>query len=72
MRLYEPITLIIVVVTVAALAAGGYASWRYFGMPQDSQVEEVCEQGIDDLTGLDLDLSPETPEQSVNQLPHGQ
>lgn len=72
MRLYEPITLIIVVVTVAALAAGGYASWRYFGMPQDNMVEEVCEDGINDLTGVEPDLSPETPEQSISQIQHGQ
>lgn len=35
---------------------------RYVGLPDDNIVEETAEFAIEEKTGLDIDLTPESPE----------
>lgn len=49
-----------VVICVALLA--GVLSYRYFNMPPNNPIEETAEYIVYDITGLDVDLSPEYPE----------
>ncbi len=57
--LCEIISLIAVV--ILCVAAIGVASSWFLG--DDNQVEESCEEIIKDLTGKDIDLTPDSPEQ---------
>jgi hypothetical protein len=63
-KLYEPFTLVLVSMVVVVLAITGYASWKYFGAQEDGYTEELCEAGIEQLTGADIDLSSDSPEVS--------
>ena len=59
MKFFEVGTLIIIVVSiVTAIGASSY----FWGGP-DNQVEEACEDIIHVITGVDIDLSPGTPEE---------
>lgn len=53
-----------VIAAICAVLSGiiGIGSYHYFKMPQDNIVEEICEEVIKKETGIDVDLSPETPE----------
>lgn len=44
---------------------------RYFGAKDDNPIEEAIEQVIKDKTGIDIDLTPETPEQKESQYAEG-
>lgn len=46
---------------VSALAAG-IGSKVVLGMKDDNPIEEATEQIIQDKTGIDIDLTPDTPE----------
>jgi len=46
-----------------ALAIGAFCVGKfYFKLKDDNPVEEVAEYYIKDSTGLDIDLTPESPE----------
>lgn len=48
---------------IAGLAAAlGYSVHYIPGMKDDNPVEEKCEEVIKKETGLDIDLTPKTPE----------
>lgn len=50
-----------------AVAAGGvFLSKKYFHAKDDNVIEELVEMEIKEESGLDVDLSPETPE---NEFP---
>jgi len=57
-KLYEIGTVIIVIVGVAAIV--GLLSARFLG--HDGPIEETSEAIIQHHTGIDLDLSPSSPE----------
>ena len=58
MKLYSG-GFIVISIIVVALAAG-YASSRWLG--DDNPVEEAAESVIEEQTGLDIDLTPNTSE----------
>lgn len=45
---------------VVFLGSCGLEWWKYY--PQDNVVEEVVEEVIKDKTGMDIDLTPSSPE----------
>lgn len=53
--------MIIKIVIVAFAALVGFTTRFY--MKTDNPIEEQCEQVIEDQTGYDIDLSPDTPEE---------
>lgn len=59
MKLFDA-GLIILIVVISACAIGGAIS-GYFWY-QDNPVEEVAEEIIKNQTGIDVDLTPTTPE----------
>lgn len=59
MKLYEPLTTIAIILVGTAILVGVASS---FWMQPDGIVEEVCEEIIEGQTGLNIDLSPSTPE----------
>lgn len=62
MKLYE-ISLVILIVVVAAAAGIGYISAKFLG--DDNPVEEASEEVIKAGTGADIDLTPASPEKRV-------
>jgi hypothetical protein len=54
------ITTIIIVLLAGAL---GYCVHYIPGVKQDNPVEEKCEKIIKDKTGVDIDLTPQSPEE---------
>ena len=58
MKLYSGAEIILVIIATAALI--GYFSSRFLG--DDNAVEETAEMIIEKHTGIDLDLSPDSPE----------
>lgn len=52
--------LIVLIVVISLCVIGGVASKHFLG--PDNPVEETAEDIIRDQTGLDIDLSPSTPE----------
>lgn len=59
-KLYELGSLIIISIVVGICLVGGLASTYFLG--DDNPVEEVAEEVIKKETGMDVDLSPATPE----------
>ena len=53
-------SIILIVVLVNMAFAIGYFSKEFFGA--DNQIEELSEKVIKENTGIDVDLSPESPE----------
>ncbi len=54
---------VIAAIAVAAALLGGCTALnKKFGMADDNIIEEAIENKIEDVTGLDLDLSPESKE----------
>lgn len=51
---------VIFIIIVAVCAIGGIISDRYLG--DDNQIEEAAEAIIKEETGVNIDLSPSTPE----------
>jgi hypothetical protein len=51
---------IIFIIIVAVCAIGGIISDRYLG--DDNQIEEAAEAIIKEETGINIDLSPKSPE----------
>lgn len=51
---------IIAGIIISLAATIGYFSYVFYGA--DNEVEEHCETVIEMVTGVDLDLSPSTPE----------
>lgn len=49
-------TTIIIIISVII----GYVSIYYLG--HDNKIEERCEETVKDVSGLDLDLTPSSPE----------
>jgi len=52
-----------VLISVLILAAGCCTMNKFLGLKDDNVVEEVVENVIQQETGLDIDLTPDTPEQ---------
>ena len=53
----------------AALILGGISGCTFlksYDYPDDNLVEEIVEEVIEDRTGIDVDLSPLSPESAVN------
>ena len=59
MKLYDASILIIICVGLVALGIG-FVSSRWLGA--DNVAEEVCEVVIEEVCGLDIDLTPLSPE----------
>jgi len=59
MKLYD-LSVVIIIVIVAAVAIGGAISSKYLG--DDNMVEEISEEIVETQTGIEVDLSPKTPE----------
>jgi hypothetical protein len=49
------------------VACGGIFYKHYKTIPQDNPIEEVIEVVVKDTTGVDVDLSPNSPENKVTQ-----
>jgi hypothetical protein len=50
----------------AGLFALGYT--YFFHAPKNNEVEKIAEEIIKDETGLDVDLSPETPDSKIETI----
>lgn len=51
--------------TIIACTLGGCTAInKYIGLPDDNPLEEIAEQLIKNETGLDVDLSPSSPEKN--------
>jgi hypothetical protein len=61
MKLYDGGMLVILGV-LAALALASVAATKVFKLEDDNEIEEFVEEVIEGKTGLDLDLSPSSPE----------
>ena len=61
MKLYEPTFMICMILLVGALIVG-IASNKVAHMGDDNIVEELAEDVIKEESGMDVDLSPESPE----------
>jgi hypothetical protein len=66
MKLRECATLIVLGL-LAAIGLIGYASSFFLG--DDNPVEESCEEVIEKGTGADIDLTPNSPENSTPNSP---
>lgn len=44
-------------------ALGSFIAVKKYKVKQDNFIEEIIEQKIEDETGLDIDLSPDSPEE---------
>lgn len=54
---------IIIPILIVLAAGGGALAYKYFAKaPDDNPVEEVAEDIIKKETGVDVDLSPNSPE----------
>lgn len=64
-----------VVVVGLALVSGLGITYlpRYFGykLPDDNKIEEGIEKIIDEETGFDIDLTPDSPEKDTKDSDHG-
>lgn len=60
MKLYE-MGLVILISSLIALAGIGYLSQKWLG--HDNEIEEHVEEVIEDITGVEIDLSPNSPEE---------
>ena len=58
MKLREGGTTVLIIIAVMAVL--GYASSKFLG--EDNVVEETAEEVIEMHTGVDIDLSPDSPE----------
>lgn len=54
--------LLLCLVVAAAFFGGCSTLNKKLGLSDDNIIEEAIEHQIEDKTGIDLDLSPETPE----------
>lgn len=52
----------LIIALVAGAASIGYLSHKTFKLSEDNLIEEVAEEIIEDQLGLDVDLSPDSPE----------
>ena len=59
MKLYDGGIMIILVIVIVAAVAG---SASYYWLGPDNAVEETAERVIEAETGVNIDLSPSTPE----------
>jgi hypothetical protein len=59
MKTYD-VAMPIVLIIVAIAAAAGYLSSKKWG--HDNPAEEACEEIIEDQIGIDVDLTPGSPE----------
>ena len=59
--------IIITILIVIAAAAVGYGVHYIPGVKQDNPVEEKCEKIIKDKTGVDIDLTPQSPEKEESK-----
>lgn len=58
MKLYDP-SLIIIICIVGVAVVAGLVSTKIFG--PDNPIEQAAETVIEKETGLDIDLSPDSP-----------
>ena len=64
MRLYE-VSLLIGILIVGGAAVLGFVSYEVFRMKQDNVVEETAEEVIKKVSGVEIDLSPESKEKKA-------
>lgn len=55
-------SILLTLAIIAVVAAVGYVSSKYLG--DDNVVEELSEEVIEDMTGVDVDLTPSSPERT--------
>lgn len=53
---------------VVILGSCSFGWWKYY--PQDNMLEEMAEEVIKDKTGLDIDVTPLSPEKGFNFGPN--
>ena len=61
MKLYDAGLIILIAIVVVA-GVVGVGSKYFFGFKDDNVIEEIAEGVIKDETGVDVDLSPSSPE----------
>ena len=61
MKLYDG-SLLLILAVLAVLALGSVALTKTLKLDEDNEIEEFVEEIIESKTGLDLDLSPNSPE----------
>jgi hypothetical protein len=55
------------ILIVAGAIAAGLSSVYIFKMKQDNPIEEKAEEIIKNKTGVDIDLTPQSPEKTEEQ-----
>lgn len=58
---------IFVFIVVAASAAISLVLVKCFKFEPDNPIEEICEEVIENYTGMDVDLTPESPEKGKQE-----
>ena len=56
------LALILKIIAISGALVAGLSSVLYFNLPEDNHVEEISEIVIKEQTGVDVDLSPSSPE----------
>jgi len=62
-----PLDLLLKGILVGAALIAGVSSTILFKMKKDNPVEQMSEKIIKDQTGMDIDLTPDTPEDEEPQ-----
>ena len=68
----KDVSLIIIFAIVVVVGGIAVGSKYYFGLKDDNIVEEISEDVIREATGVDVDLSPSSPEVQTRQNPRKQ
>jgi hypothetical protein len=61
-KLYDFGSILIIVIISAGVMIALIDTISDAAWPDDNPIEEIEEQLIEDITGLDIDLTPDTPE----------
>ncbi len=64
MKFYDATLIIILTIVVAGVVIAGCNYYLPEIYPDDNPIEEAIEKKIQDETGFDVDLSPDSPESS--------
>lgn len=57
------LALILKILAIGGALVAGLSSVLYFHLPDDNPVEEISEEIIKEETGINVDLSPKSPEE---------
>jgi hypothetical protein len=55
-------SVLIIIAVLAGAAILSTAATKIFGLKEDNDIEEFIEEVIEDQTGIDIDISPSSPE----------